>query len=60
MNLPGRRERDERRKFRDLGSLQRMGDALGFPAKGGFDYDDVSDAEIKDDGKPLPKERKRG
>ena len=43
MNLPGRRERDERRKFKDLGSLQRMGEALGF-------YDDsVEDAEIVDD-----------
>jgi hypothetical protein len=46
MNLPGRRERDERRKFKDLGSLQRMGEALGFRSA---DYDDVSDAEIVDD-----------
>ena len=48
MNLPGRRERDERRKFKDLGSLQRMGEALGFykttPYEGG-----IEDAEIVDD-----------
>jgi hypothetical protein len=59
MELPGRRERDERRKFKDLGSLQRMGEALGFPKKDAFNYDDVSDAEIKDDGKSLPKEKSR-
>jgi hypothetical protein len=30
MKTPRRRERDERRKFKDFGSLQRMGEALGF------------------------------
>ena len=30
MKAPRRRERDESRKFKDLGSLQRMGEALGF------------------------------
>ena len=43
MNIPGRRERDERRKFKDLGSLQRMGEALG------FHDDSVEDAEVIDD-----------
>lgn len=30
MKTPRRRERDERRKFKELGSLQRMGEALGW------------------------------
>jgi hypothetical protein len=48
MKTPGRRERDERRKFKDLGSLQRMGEALG------FHNDSVEDAEIIDDTPPTP------
>jgi hypothetical protein len=55
--------------------LERMGKALGFSQGGTHpgdglkpstvkrkrdnDKEDVSDAEIKDDGKPLPKGRKR-
>jgi hypothetical protein len=46
MNLPGRRERDERRKFKDLGSLQRMGEALG------FHDNSVADAEVIVDDTP--------
>jgi hypothetical protein len=50
------RANNPKRRFNDLDSLNRMGEALGFPKKDAFDYDDVSDAEIKDDGKPLPKD----
>jgi len=55
-------KRDEKRKLKEIGSLQRMGKALGFPKEDPIiddtpdwkideapqDYDDVSDAEISD------------
>ena len=55
-------KRDEKRKLKEVGSLQRMGKALGFPKEdpiiddtpdwkideGPQGYDDVSDAEVSD------------
>jgi hypothetical protein len=46
METPRRRERDERRKFKDLGSLQRMGYALGHGAGGAF-HDTVNVVDPK-------------
>ena len=63
--------RDEKRKLKEVGSLQRMGKALGFPKEDPIidddpHYDDVSDAEISEShpyfggGGPVPPKPVRG